>query len=98
MLANQRNRTLGLSKYIPAPKDLPGYPDAVSVKRKTPVQGGGMLRKRWKLKGGCICEWDSQHGEVEMYTKRGKHMGAFDPQTGAAIPGKGADPTRMIEP
>ncbi|WP_442793965.1 colicin E3/pyocin S6 family cytotoxin [Pseudomonas sp. LAM2023] len=68
------------------------------VKPKTPVLGGGELRKRWKRANGCICEWDSQHGEVEMYNKRGKHMGAFDPETGEAISGKGADPTRTIEP
>ncbi|MDR5776638.1 MULTISPECIES: colicin E3/pyocin S6 family cytotoxin, partial [unclassified Caballeronia] len=89
---------LGLSKYIPAPPSLPGFPDAVRVKSKTPVQGGGGLRKRWKRLNGCICEWDSQHGEVEMYNKRGKHMGAFDPDTGDAIPGKEADRTRTIEP
>ncbi|WP_175916699.1 MULTISPECIES: RHS repeat-associated core domain-containing protein [unclassified Burkholderia] len=89
---------LGLSKYIPAPSSLPGFPDAVRVKPKTPVQGGGGLRKRWKRANGCICEWDSQHGEVEMYNKRGKHMGAFDPETGEAISGKGVDPARTIEP
>ncbi|MBU9189665.1 hypothetical protein KTE17_33405 [Burkholderia gladioli] len=32
-----------------------------------------------------------------MYNKRGKHMGAFDPETGEAL-GKGADPTRRVEP
>jgi len=89
---------LGLSKYIPAPSSLPGFPDAMRVKPKTPVQGGGGLRKRWKRPNGCICEWDSQHGEVEMYNKRGKHMGAFDPNTCEAIPGKVADPTRTVEP
>lgn len=88
----------GLSNYIPAPKNLPGFPDAERAKPKTPVQGGGGLRKRWRLPGGCICEWDSQHGEVEKYDKRGKHLGAFDPNTGDALPGKGPDPTRRIEP
>jgi RHS repeat-associated protein len=89
---------LGLEKYIPAPKSLPGFTDAVRVKPKTVVQGGGGLRKRWKLPNGCICEWDSQHGEIEMYNKRGKHLGAFDPSTGSPMPGKNADPRRSVEP
>lgn len=72
--------------YVPAPKELPGFPDARSAKRKTPVQGGGGLRKRWTW-DGKILEWDSQHGEVEMYDKRGKHLGAYDPQTGARVKG-----------
>ncbi|MCR1770189.1 hypothetical protein EFP18_12705 [Burkholderia glumae] len=46
----------------------------------------------------CIREWDSQRDEVEMYDKRGKHMGAFDPNTGEPIPGKEACPTRKVEP
>lgn len=29
--------------------------------------------------------WDSVHGEVEVYTKRGKHLGAIDPVTGKLI-------------
>jgi hypothetical protein len=26
--------------------------------------------------------WDSLHGEIEGYDKRGRHLGAFDAQTG----------------
>ncbi|WP_348771936.1 colicin E3/pyocin S6 family cytotoxin [Burkholderia sp. Tr-862] len=85
-------------KDIPTPASLPGFPDAWRAKPKTPVRGGGGLRKRWKHANGCICEWDSQHGEVEMYNKRGKHMGAFDPNTGEAMAGKCADATGTIEP
>jgi len=88
---------LGLS-YIPPPNSLPGFPDAIEVKRKTPMQGGGGLRKRWRLTNKCICEWDYQHGEVELYDKRGKHLGAFDPETGAGIPGKGPKSNRSVEP
>ena len=33
---------LGLThRYVPAPSNLPGFPDAVRAKSKTPVQGGG---------------------------------------------------------
>jgi len=89
---------LGLSNYTFAPKHLPVFPDAISVKRKTPVQGGGMLRKRWRLGDGCICEWDSQHGEVEKYDRRGNHLGAYDPESGDAISGKGPIAKRKMEP
>jgi hypothetical protein len=84
-------------RWIP-PKSgqLPGLPDASPVSRKTPVQGGGGLRPRWKDPKGNIYEWDSQHGEVEGYNPRGIHQGAFDPISGAKI--KEADPTRRIEP
>jgi Cytotoxic len=39
------------------------------------------MRARWEDKKN-IYEWDSQHGEVEKYDKRGRHLGAFDPDTG----------------
>jgi RHS repeat-associated protein len=72
---------------IPAPDTLPGFPDAKRVRPKTPVQGGGGMRKRWEDKKN-IYEWDSQHGEVEMYDKRGKHLGSFDAETGKPITDK----------
>ncbi|MDP3935516.1 MAG: colicin E3/pyocin S6 family cytotoxin, partial [Alphaproteobacteria bacterium] len=80
----------------PAPKDgLPAFPEARKAPRKTPVQGGGGLRRRWK-DSEYIYEWDAQHGRVEKYTLRGKHLGEFDHITGVQI--KPADPTRRIEP
>ena len=51
--------------YIPAPKKVEGIPGLKPAKPKTPVQGGGGLRKRWKDKKGNIYEWDSQHGAGE---------------------------------
>ncbi|MFF0082257.1 colicin E3/pyocin S6 family cytotoxin [Streptomyces canus] len=83
---------------VPAPKGgLPGFPKAGPARAKTPVQGGGGLRKRWKdPKSGEIYEWDSQHGAVEKYNKRGKHLGEYDPNTGAQT--KPADPTRKVTP
>ncbi len=65
--------------YKPAPTDLPGFPGAVRVKPK-----GG--RARWRLPNGDIAEWDSQHGEVEVYDKTGKnHKGAYDPDSGKRV-------------
>lgn len=82
--------------YVPPPKELKGYPDLQAVKRKTQVQGGGGKRKRWKDSKGNIYEWDSQHGALEMYDKRGNHLGEFDHETRQML--KGADPTRTTEP
>jgi hypothetical protein len=70
-------------KYVPIPKKLIGFPDAVKISGKTPYPGG--IRSRWEMPGGKILEWDSQHGEIEMYDKRGKHLGSYDPDTGQKV-------------
>lgn len=82
--------------YQPAPTALSGFPNAVKVKKKTSVQGGGKLRPRWRDSDGNIYEWDFQHGAVEKYNKRGKHLGEFDHITGEQT--KAPDNTRKIEP
>jgi hypothetical protein len=80
-----------------APRALPAFSQARETTRKTPVQGGGGLRKRWKDKD-YIYEWDSRHGRVEKWDKRGKkHLGEFDHQTGKQL--GPADPSKSsIEP
>ncbi|MFE9428570.1 colicin E3/pyocin S6 family cytotoxin [Kitasatospora sp. NPDC006697] len=71
----------------PPPKGgLPGFPNARRATPKTPVQRGGGLRPRWEDSNN-IYEWDSQHGEIEMYDKQGKHLGAYDPNTGQQLKG-----------
>ncbi|WP_241430741.1 colicin E3/pyocin S6 family cytotoxin [Tatumella saanichensis] len=86
-------------KYHVAPKGnppLPAFPDAKTAKKRTSVKGGGSLRSRWKDPKGCIYEWDSQHGTVEIYDRSGhNHLGEFDPITGEQT--KPADPTRKVE-
>lgn len=82
--------------YHPPPKELAAFPDAKVSPRKTSIKGGGGLRKRWKTRAGEIFEWDSQHGTVEKYNKRGKHLGEFDAETGTQT--KDADSTREVEP
>jgi len=67
--------------YTPAPKTLPGFPDA--GKRVFNPESG---RYRWKLPDGSILEWDKQEGHVEKYDKTGKnHQGAYDPKSGDPI-------------
>mgnify|MGYP001685595785 CR=1 FL=1 len=54
-----------------------------------PDVGLRYARKRFRISklitGACILECDSQHGEVEKYDKRGKHLGAFDPKSGKQL-------------
>jgi RHS repeat-associated protein len=74
--------------YTPAPKSLPGFPDAEKVKPK-----GG--RPRWRLPDGDIIEWDGQHGELERYNPRGKHKGVWSPdgeEIKDPVPGRKIDP------
>jgi len=80
---------------IPAPDSLPAFPAAKRVRPKTPVQGGGGLRKRWR-DTNAIYEWDSRHGTVERYNLRGRHTGEFDPITGQQL--GPAQPHRQIDP
>ncbi|WP_248766975.1 colicin E3/pyocin S6 family cytotoxin [Pseudomonas sp. MWU12-2345] len=73
------------AKYHMPPLELPAFPDAVSVKAKSSVQGGGGKRARWKDRKGRIYEWDSKTGAIEMYNKQGKHLGEFNHETGEQI-------------
>lgn len=82
--------------YHPAPSIPEGFPDLKLAKRKTTVQGGGHLRKRWVDGKQNIYEWDSQHGTLEMYDRRGRHLGEFDPKTRDKL--KEADSTRRVDP
>ena len=43
------------------------------------VQGA----RRWRsLNGKRLYTWDDLHGEIEVFTRRGIHLGAADPLTG----------------
>ncbi|MFJ2366028.1 colicin E3/pyocin S6 family cytotoxin [Pseudomonas sp. NPDC087697] len=86
----------GDHQYHPKPTFLPAFPEAVRAPPKTTIRGGGGLRPRWKEPHSYIYEWDFERGKVEKYTKRGKHLGEFDPITGERT--KDADPKRWIEP
>ncbi|WP_437180878.1 colicin E3/pyocin S6 family cytotoxin [Pseudomonas tensinigenes] len=60
------------------------FPGLKKAQKLNPIQEGGGLRERWKnAKGRRIYEWDSMHGELEVYrASDGTHLGAFDPFTG----------------
>lgn len=43
-------------------------------------------QKRWRnAKGDRYYEWDHTHGHIEVYNKRGRHLGALDAVTGELI-------------
>lgn len=60
--------------YHQAPRTLKAFPDAIRIRRKG-------TRPRWESKDR-IYEWDFQHGAVEIYDKRGNHLGEYDAETG----------------
>jgi len=75
---------------------LPGFPDAQKVRAKTPRLGGGRP-SRWKTEDHRIIERDRLHDTVEVYDPTGRrHLGEFDPWTGAA--GEPARPDALREP
>ena len=44
--------------------------------------------RRWRsLEGERLYTWDSLHGEIEVFNKRGKHLGVLDAVTGELIGG-----------
>ena len=87
-----------VGRPFPAPRRrLPAFPNAEPVRPKTPRTGGAGLRRRWRdPQAGRIYEWDSQHGTVEAYDDRGRHLGEFDPSSGERL--KEPDRSRRVEP
>ena len=85
---------------VEAPDTLDAFPSARSARKKTPKQGGGGRRDRWTDPDGNIYEWDSQHGTIEKYNRRGKHLGEYSATPGPDGPVqlKPAKPGRRVEP
>lgn len=53
-------------------------------------------RKRWRnRRHDRYYEWDELHGHIEVYNKRGRHLGVLHAVTGtfidAAVPGRRID-------
>jgi hypothetical protein len=52
--------------------------------------------RRWRSRDGKrIFTWDSLHGEIEVFNKRGRHLGAIHPVHGNLL--KDAVPGRTID-
>ncbi|WP_323147327.1 S-type pyocin domain-containing protein [Pseudomonas marginalis] len=79
----------GDHKYHRAPntEQITGFGNLIKAKPMTPRQGGAGLRERWiEEKGRRVYEWDSQHGELEVYlASDGSHLGAFSHITGEQL-------------
>ena len=71
----------------PETNEILAFPGLIRAKKKTPIQGGGGYRSRWTdKKGRLIYEWDSLHGELELYrASDGSHLGSYHPITGDQI-------------
>ncbi len=64
--------------YVPLP--TPNYGDRLTY---LGTFGG---RKRWRDDvTKRLYEYDSRHGELEVYNQRGRHLGAVDVVTGQTI-------------
>ncbi|MCF5052350.1 detoxification [Pseudomonas syringae] len=81
----------GDHKYHKAPntEQIAGFENLIKAKPMSPRQGGAGLRERWiDERGRRIFEWDSQHGELEVYlASDGSHIGAFSHITGEQLKG-----------
>jgi hypothetical protein len=62
---------------VPIPEDSPFLGELESL-------GSPHGRRRWRG-GRRLYEWDSQHGEVEVYNLRGNHLGVADAMTGELV-------------
>lgn len=52
--------------------------------------------RRWRSKDGTwLYAWDSMHGEIEVFNRRGRHIGVADALTGVVfapgVPGRRID-------
>jgi hypothetical protein len=41
--------------------------------------------RRWRGADGRILTWDTLHGEIEAFSRRGRHIAVLDAITGEAI-------------
>ena len=73
---NNQNSNNNIYNYETPPKDIKDvFPNAENSSNKN-------QRKRWvDSANGDIYEWDYQHGDIEIYDKRGKHKGSINPKT-----------------
>lgn len=52
----------------------------------TQIRIPGRVPARWRSADGSrLYEWDSMHGHIEGYNKRGRHIGVFDAVSGERI-------------
>jgi len=75
-----------MAKTMPKPSILDNFEDLGLVNGE----------RRWRSDGGKrLYTWDSLHGEIEVFNRRGKHLDAMDPLTGrmtkAAVAGRTID-------
>lgn len=67
----------GFGRGLLTPPYVP-VPDTEFIRSLEKVSMRNNPRKRWRDQSGKLYEWDSLHGEVEVYTPRGRHAGVMD--------------------
>ena len=69
---------VGCEKMTYIPYQPPGFLDECELLDKR-IDG----KKTWRSQDGKrLYQWDSQHGDIEVYDKRGYHLGCLDKITG----------------
>jgi len=84
---NAKHRATNNAAVPPKPIPKPSILDQLAY------LGAFNGERRWRSPAGDrLYTWDSLHGEVEVFNKRGRHLGAVDPITGTllkvAVPGR----------
>ncbi len=65
---------------MPIPIPRPSFLDSCEL------LGAFNGERRWRSKdGNRLYTWDSLHGEIEVFNKRGKHLGVIDAVHGNLI-------------
>jgi hypothetical protein len=77
------DETAAKAVHPPGDNVLRGFPLAKRTRGKTRFPGG--IGRRWHFPDGKFCDWNYERGAVEMYDRRGRHRGEFDPDAGAQI-------------
>lgn len=76
---------------------MPGLPrpKLCFLDNQVPCGAPGGRKRRRNQRGDRYYEWDSLHGHIEAYTRRGHHVGVLDAVSGEligdAVPGRRID-------
>ena len=54
-------------------------------------------RQVWRDNKGRLYTWDRLHGHVEKFTRKGNHMGSYDPLDDEKLVGKAVNGRRVDE-
>lgn len=90
---------MGMPGYVPDNVMLDSGRDETSDRQSNPNKGESPVWKELRSAGNSVktdgkryFEWDYTHNDIEVYNKRGEHIGSMDPVSGEiykpAVPGR----------